>query len=172
MKSLVIPDGEHRLLSVEERINKIKCELEVILTDVLSVDDSNHGISRRKGHTEVTFDLSRQYMIWDIKDILVNGTGMKILYASCTTDETSWKMIGFTQPCIEQLYMVFINSTEHGVVDNVTIDIYDSMEGMLESIRRIYFSIIEGPGNSKDKFHTRILEKMQAKDIWRVFFIQ
>lgn len=150
-----------------ERLSLLQKDLEDKMPRVFKVPD-NPSFSHRKIHSEVTIPLTNQIMADDLTTFMESCLNSHILYADRTLDGKKYRIIGFSNPTREKMYIYFINSLMFGIVEEVTFDFYESMEQMLLRLRDIFFSLEDEKGKSKEIFQ---LEKMTAKQLWDHFNI-
>lgn len=148
-----------------ERLSFLQKEIETKMPSMFQAQNLPPFCHRKK-HSEITIPLIKQRMADDITDDLATRLDSHILFADRTLDGKKYRIIGFSKPTREKMYIFFINSLMFGVVEEVTFDFYESMEQMLVRLRDIFFAHEEEKAKSKEIFQ---LEKMSAKDLWDCF---
>lgn len=149
----------------KQRLKEFEDNVNMFVDEVIDFENSDKEILLRKGHAEVTLDLCHQFMIEDVTDILAEKIDMLVLHADHTVNGRDWRVIGFTKPTKDKMYFVFMKSSCYGIIEDLTIDFYYSLETMLARVRELFFSTEE----QTQKGMYSILERMTASDIWKTF---
>lgn len=112
-------------------------------------------------YAEVYFQLSSQAMIEELTDDLAQKLGCHVLYAVKRGEGKDYKVIAYSIPVENKMYIIYISSQQYGVVDSVTVHFYDSLENMYKQITKEYTSA------PKQCF---ILEKEKFSEVLRNFY--
>ena len=112
-------------------------------------------------YAEVYFQLSSQAMIEELTDNLAEKLGCHVLYAVKKDEGKDYKVIAYSIPVENKMYIIYISSQQYGVVDSMTVHFYDSMENMYRQITKEYASA------PKECF---ILEKEKFSEVLRNFY--
>ena len=112
-------------------------------------------------YAEVYLQLCSQAMIEELIDDLARKLGCHVLYAVKEGEGKDYKVIAYSMPVENRMYIIYISSWQYGVVDSMTVHFYDSMENMYRQITKEYTSA------PKQCF---ILEKEKFSEVLRNFY--
>lgn len=112
-------------------------------------------------HAEVYFQLCSQAMIEELTDDLARKLGCQVLYAVKEGEGKDYKVVAYSMPVENRMYIIYISSWQYGVVDSMTVHFYDSIENMYRQITKEYTSA------PKQCF---ILEKEKFSEVLRNFY--
>lgn len=112
-------------------------------------------------YAEVYFQLCSQAMIEELTDDLARKLGCHVLYAVKEGEGKDYKVVAYSMPVENRMYIIYISSWQYGVVDSMTVHFYDSMENMYRQITKEYTSA------PKLCF---ILEKEKFSEVLRNFY--
>ena len=107
------------------------------------------------------FQLCSQAMIEELTDDLSRKLGCHVLYAVKEGEGKDYKVVAYSMPVENRMYIIYISSWQYGVVDSMTVHFYDSMENMYRQITKEYTSA------PKQCF---ILEKEKFSEVLRNFY--
>lgn len=100
-------------------------------------------------------------MIEELTDDLARKLGCHVLYAVKESEGKDYKVVAYSMPVENRMYIIYISSWQYGVVDSMTVHFYDSMENMYRQITKEYTSA------PKQCF---ILEKEKFSEVLRNFY--
>lgn len=89
-------------------------------------------------YAEVYFEQDTQAMMEDFVENLVKVLGTHVLYAVKSEDDTSYKTVLYSVPVENSMYVIYLSSQQHGIVDSMTMNFYDSMEVMYKQVCKEY----------------------------------
>lgn len=112
-------------------------------------------------YAEVYLQLCSQAMIEELIDDLARKLGCHVLYAVKEGEGKDYKVVAYSMPVENRMYIIYISSWQYGVVDSMTVHFYDSMENMYRQITKEYTSA------PKQCF---ILEKEKFSEVLRNFY--
>jgi hypothetical protein len=89
----------------------------------------------RKNCSEVYIPMLKQAWMEDFVDELESKLNVNILYASVKPDGKDYRVIAYSMPYLDKMYIIQIKSNQFGIVNGMSVAFYDSMEKMFEDIR-------------------------------------
>lgn len=92
-------------------------------------------LTPRKECSEAQIPLLKQGWMEDFVDDVAQKLAVNILYATVTTDGKDYKVIAYSMPYMDEMYIMQINSTQYGIVEGISVAFYDSMEKMFDDIK-------------------------------------
>lgn len=101
---------------------------------------------------EVHIPLSNQAMMEDFVETLAGRVGTYILYAVSLENDKKLKVIAYSMPYSNEMYVISIESHQYGVIDEIVVAFYDSMDDMFQDLRHDYLAgqyMLEEPGAYK-----------------------
>ncbi len=120
-------------LLVKETMLNLKGNLLKNLPDV--VDFKSLDITQHDDFYEVFVMLKRQLYLESYIDSLEKSFNLNILLASRKWDKSQYKLIAYHRPLEGEMYAVFIDSVQYGLIDSITFRVYDSIEIMLYNLQ-------------------------------------
>ena len=103
-------------------------------------DASNLQLIPRDKCAEVRIPVLCQEMAEEIVTILATRLNINILYAISTENGRVVKVIGYSMPYSDEMYVVSVESQQYGVVDELVVAFYDSLEDMFQEVRHHYIA--------------------------------
>lgn len=94
-----------------------------------------------EGCKQLVLQLDNQFMVDEFTNIIASKLNLHIL-AIAKIDESTEEAMLYCTPCENCMYTIKISSKEHGVVDNIIVSFYHSLEMMYTSIKLQYLSLI------------------------------
>ena len=88
----------------------------------------------------------------DFVETLASRVGTNILYAISLENEKRLKVIAYSMPYSNEMYVISIDSHQYGVIDEIVVAFYDSMDDMFQDLRHDYLAgqyMLEEPGAYK-----------------------
>lgn len=101
---------------------------------------------------EVRIPLIGQEMAEEIVTTLATRINVNILYAVSTDNGRVVKVIGYSMPYSDEMYIISIESQQYGVIDEIIVAFYDSLEDMFQEVRHHYLAgtyLLQEPGAFK-----------------------
>ena len=108
--------------------------------------------AQRDKCAEVRIPLIGQEMAEEIVTILATRINVNILYAVSTENGRVVKVIGYSMPYSDEMYIISIESQQYGVIDEIIVAFYDSLEDMFQEVRHHYLAgtyLLQEPGAFK-----------------------
>lgn len=85
---------------------------------------------------EVFVELNKQVMMEDLVDSLAKDLGVQILYAARSEDGQTYKAVAYSIPVENRMYVIHLASRQHSIVENMTVNFYDSLEVMYKHVAK------------------------------------
>ena len=111
-------------LEATESMDKFK-------TDDLELTGLNYG-----NQATITIPLTRQEMIDDLIDLLVSKLLLQVLYLYSDKTGTNFQALAYSMPYQDEMYVVRIASGQCGIIDEIQVDFYASIETMFTHLRQ------------------------------------
>ena len=94
------------------------------------------GISLDIVHDIVTavYPMKEQHMIEDFTKTLTEILNVKILYMFKSGDGRNYKMVAYSMPYIDEMYVVGIESEQYGIVEEIAVTFYNTIEVMFQHL--------------------------------------
>lgn len=83
-----------------------------------------------------TKHLKGQMMMEDFIDELTKYLVIDVLFAFCQNNGRDYKAIAYSKPYQEEMYVIVMDSNQHGLLEEITIVFFDSMDSMLEMLKK------------------------------------
>ena len=97
----------------------------------------------------------------DFTDKLVELLKVNILYSFKTPDGRVWRTVTYSMPYHDEMYIVGLESEMYGIVEQMTVTFFDSIDVMFAWLR----DNLESVQTSKDVF----LHKQDTSELYRIF---
>lgn len=133
--------------------------LEVKLPDTFG--NQHYEITIHDDFAEVVLNMPTQMMAEDLTDILEKNIGVNVMYASKEEQGRIVKVEAYSAPVENSMYIIYISSSQHGVVDSITVFFFESLEIMYHHLRKDYQGIT--------KVEADIIEKQSLADLVSIF---
>lgn len=124
-------------------------------------DNQQYEINIHDDYAEVVWKTKKQVMAEDLTDSLEKKLGAHVMYASKEDDGRIIKVEAYSTPVENSMYIIYLSSDQHGVVDSMTVVFFDSLEIMYYHLRKDYQNIT--------KVESSIIEKQSLKDLVSIF---
>lgn len=111
---------------------------------------------------EVFIVLNKQVMMEDFVDGMAKSLGVHVLYAARSTDGQTYKTVAYSIPVENRMYVVHLASRQHSVMENMTVNFYDSLEIMYKQVANEF--------TNKPKGEVFFLEKERLSDVINNFY--
>ena len=118
-------------------------------------------MSEHTSFLELVIPTTRQVMAEDLTQFLDDTLHLHIMSASKEDDGRVYKIVAYSTPVENAMYMIHFSSTMYGVVDSITVHFFDSTEVMYMYVRKYYHMIPSEP--------SCVLERQELKDILSIF---
>ncbi len=83
-----------------------------------------------------TFHLKKQMMMEDSIDELAKYLAVEVLCAYCENDGQDYKAIAYSKPYQEEMYVIVMESNQHGLLDDISVVFFESMDAMMEMLEK------------------------------------
>lgn len=88
------------------------------------------GIIQHSSFAEIVFPMNEQCMLENFTSQLEEKLHVHVLYASREEGGKEYKVIAYSSPVEDEMYIIYLSSTQYGVVDSLTVFFFDSIETM------------------------------------------
>lgn len=111
----------------------------------------------------VTVQMLHQHMADDILKELTNFLDVNILYAYKERDGSIYRIVAYTMPYHDEMYIVFVDSQQYGIVDEMHVAFFESLDVMFGWLRKGYDEVV-----AKQK-QIDIIQIQDLTDLYRNF---
>ncbi len=111
----------------------------------------------------VTVPMLHQHMADDFLKELTNFLDVNILYAYKGLGDSSYRIVAYTMPYHDEMYIVFVDSHQYGIVDEMHVAFFESLDVMFSWLRKGYDDLI-----AKEK-QIDIIQLQDLTDLYRNF---
>lgn len=143
--------------SLVQNMNSFKEKIEA--SEIFSLENLRLDLSGKFGTVVIT--MKQQYMTDDFTDKLVELLKVNILYSLKTPDGRAWRTVTYSMPYHDEMYIVGLESEMYGIVEQMTVTFFDSIDVMFAWLR----DNLESVQTSKDVF----LHKQDTSELYRIF---
>ena len=105
--------------------------------------------------------MMQQHMSNDLLSKLVELLKVNILYSCKTEDGRCWRTVTYSMPCHNELYIIGMDSEKYGIVEEVSVTFFDTIDVMFAWLR----DNLRSMRSSRDVF----LHKQEASELYRIF---
>lgn len=133
--------------------------LEVKLPDIFG--NQQYEITIHDDFAEVVLNMPSQVMAEDLTDALEKNIGVNVMYASKEEGGRIVKVEAYSVPVEDSMYIIYISSSQYGIVNSITIFFFESLEIMYHHLRKDYQGIT--------KVEADIIEKQPLADLISIF---
>lgn len=88
------------------------------------------GTIQHSDFMEVVFDMKDQHILENLVSDLSKKLHVHILYASKEEDEKVYKVVAYSTPVEDEMFIIYLSSTQYGIVNSMTVFFFDSLETM------------------------------------------
>lgn len=88
------------------------------------------GVIQHAYFTEVVINMDEQHMLENFVSDLIEKLHMHVLYASKEEKGKVYKVVAYSTPGEDEMFVVYLSSTNYGIVDSMTVFFFDSIETM------------------------------------------
>lgn len=111
----------------------------------------------------VTIPMHHQHMADDFLKELTRFLDVNILYAYRKLDGSDYRIVAYTMPYHDEMYIVFLNSQQYGIVEEMHVVFFESLEVMFSWLRKGYDDLL-----AKEK-QIDIIQLQDLTDLYRNF---
>uniref|UniRef100_A0AB33IZM8 Uncharacterized protein n=1 Tax=Prevotella sp. GTC17254 TaxID=3236794 RepID=A0AB33IZM8_9BACT len=88
------------------------------------------GVVRHSYFVEVVFSMNDQQMLENFVSDLADKLHIHVLYASREDNGRVYKVVAYSTPVEDEMFVLHLSSTNYGIVDSMTVFFFDSLETM------------------------------------------
>lgn len=143
--------------SLVQNLNSFKETISA--SELFALDNLRFDMTGKVG--TVVIPLMHQHMSNDLLDKLVELLKVNILYSSKTEDGRCWRTVTYSMPCHSEMYIIGMDSEMYGIIEEVTVTFFDTIDVMFAWLR----DNLESIQSSKDVF----LHKQETSELYRIF---
>lgn len=111
----------------------------------------------------VTIPMHHQHMADDFLKELTRFLDVNILYAYRKLDGSDYRIVAYTMPYHDEMYIVFVDSQQYGIVDEIHVAFFESLDVMFSWLRKGYDEVV-----AKEK-QVDIIQLQDLTDLYRNF---
>ena len=158
-------DNEIKQDFIESEIYKmtvfnVKNMFKSVLGDIVNVDEMK--LYQHQSFMELVIPFRSQVMVQDMTDKLESLMKLRILYAAKSLDTKIYKVMAYSTPVENDMYIVFLDSLQYGIAESITVHVFDSIETMLFKVQSYKKSV------SLDK-NMKMLDSQSYKEMLKEF---
>ncbi|MBQ9362409.1 MAG: hypothetical protein IJT97_03200 [Bacteroidaceae bacterium] len=105
--------------------------------------------------------LKEQHMMDDFLEKLIGVLNVNILYYIKSLDGNTCKMVAYSMPYHDEMYIVGMESEQYGIVEEVTVTFFESLDVMFLWLQKNLESVMD----TKDQ----VIERQAMTDLYRNF---
>ena len=94
------------------------------------------GVVQHSYFAEVVFNMNDQQMLENFTSELAGKLHLHILYASREDSGKTYKVVAYPTPVEDGMFVIYLSSTNYGIVDAMTVLFFDSLEVMYYQLLR------------------------------------
>lgn len=111
---------------------------------------------------EVKWMAKKQVMAEDFTQLLDERIKVHVLFASKEDYGKTYKVEAYSTPVENSMYVIYMYSSQYGIVDSINVSFFDSMEIMYQQLRKDYQQVTAAP--------YEILEKQTLRNLIDIFY--
>ncbi len=116
-----------------ENLKKLTYNFEILTPGLIR--ESVSSLYENSRYITATFQLDKQLMIEDITDKLFRRLHLRVLFLT-KLNNGEYRSVLYSMPHQDEMYIIYILSKQHGIVNELDVAFYDSMETMEDDIWR------------------------------------
>lgn len=149
---------------VDETIVRNFAKLQDLLGNaaIFMLDDLQMKIVHDIG--TVTIPMHKQHMMDDVLEELQHYINVNILYAYRTADGSGHKLVAYSMPYEDEMYIISMESQQYGIVEQMDVTLFESLDIMLSWLRSCLLAVEEKMGQLE------VEEIQEMADLYRIFF--
>ena len=109
----------------------------------------------------VVIPMKQQHMMSDFLNELTELLNVNILYSYNTEKGRVWRSVTYSMPYHDEMYIIGIESQMYGIVEEITVTFFDTLEIMFPWLR----DNLESMQSSKEVF----LHRQNITELYRIF---
>ena len=117
-------------MTIQENFERFKDS--IVNTELFELDEVMLVTNSERG--EAYIPLQRKHLVMDFFKVLKKFITLHTLFACRSTDGTHYKVVAYSMPYCDYMYVIQLVSHEHGLIDEIHVTFYPSMEMMLSQL--------------------------------------
>ncbi len=163
------PLGINPNLSYMDRFNKSDMSLlqfnvnavQSKLANFMNLSADTNSVCNLVNSTILSYNLDRQMMMEQVMEDLHHLLDLEVLFVRKTFNDQVYDGIAFSRPCIGSMNIVHLHSIFYGAIENLRVNVYESMDDMYKALHKCYDQMQE-PGY-------QVLESINFIDVIKMF---
>ncbi len=103
-------------------------------------DTVNVNLIAREKCAEARIPIIGQLMIEPTVEVFADRGNVNVLYAISRENDKNIKVIAYSMPYSDEMYVISIESHQYGVIEEIAVAFYDSMDEMFQDLRHDYLA--------------------------------
>lgn len=138
-------------------------KLQEIISNTGMFQCDNLQLKITKDIGTVTIPMVRQHMADDFLRELTSFLDVNVLYAYKKQDGSSYRIVAYTMPFQDEMYIVSVDSQQYGIVEEMYITLFESLDIMFKWLHKGYEMLLE----NKDQIE--IIEQQDLTSLYKNF---
>lgn len=92
------------------------------------------NIIQHTSFMEVVFDMTAQHLLENFVSDMEEKLHTNVLYSSKENEGEIYKNVSYSYPMEDEMFIVYLSSTNYGIVNSLTVFFFDSLETMYSQI--------------------------------------
>ena len=127
-----------------------------------SGDSSGITLKQCEGGVYADIPLTQQEMSGNFLDEIEEKLDLNVLYAIRTDRGQHYEAMAYSKPYEGELYVIFLESYQHGIINSMRLLLYDSFEPMFTQIKQNLTELENRKGE--------VMEREEAEVVYANFF--
>lgn len=140
-----------------QNLNNFKEKIEA--SGLFSLENLTLDLNGKVG--TVVIPMKQQHMMSDFLNELTELLSVNILYSYNTEKGRVWRSVTYSMPYHDEMYIIGIESQMYGIVEEITVTFFDTLEIMFPWLR----DNLESMQSSKEVF----LHRQNITELYRIF---
>lgn len=128
---------------------------------LFNLDNLRLNISDNDKYATAVVTMKKQNMIQDITDILKKTMNVNILYSANEEKGRRWRTVTYSMPYHEEMYIIGMESEMYGVVEQINVTFFQSIDVMFEWLRDNL--------ESMQNYNAMFLHIQEMTELYRIF---
>ena len=138
-------------------------KLQEIISNTGMFQCDNLQLKITKDIGTVTIPMVRQHMADDFLSELTSFLDVNVLYAYKKQDGSSYRIVAYTMPFQDEMYIVSVDSQQYGIVEEMYVTLFESLDIMFKWLHKGYEMLLE----NKDQIE--IIEQQDLTSLYKNF---
>lgn len=138
-------------------------KLQEIISNTGMFQCDNLQLKITKDIGTVTIPMVRQHMADDFLRELTSFLDVNVLYAYKKQDGSSYRIVAYTMPFQDEMYIVSVDSQQYGIVEEMYVTLFESLDIMFKWLYKGYEMLLE----NKDQIE--IIEQQDLTILYKNF---